>query len=106
MSIRIQTLLAAITALFSMGALASPAGDAKPVTLSYRLAPGQPLRYKLVANIKAHMPFLGSPKPIDIDGTLTVVYLASPRTLLADGTSDVELTVDTAELLLGTGKDR
>jgi hypothetical protein len=86
--------------------IAGPLHDSKPASLAYRLTPGQPLCYRLVANIKAHMPFLDSPKPIDLEGALTVVYLASPKTLLADGTSDVELTVDSAELMLGSGKDR
>ncbi len=97
---------AAVVILVCAIGIADPLRDSKPASLAYRLTPGQPLSYRLVANIKAHMPFLDSPKPIDLVGTLTVVYLASPRTLLADGTSDVELTVDSVELMLGSGKDR
>lgn len=107
MSISRRSLWAALYSIFICGAaLARTNPDHAPVKLAYRLTPGKPLNYKLVANIKAHAPILDNPEPSDIEGSLTIVYNATPKTLLADGTSDLDLKVSSAQLFLGTGKDK
>lgn len=69
-------------------------------TLAYEFKPGQTLRYKLTANIKASVPLFDSPTPVDLDAVITAIYLATPKTLLADGTADVEFKVDAVELTI------
>jgi hypothetical protein len=76
--------------------------DAPARVLAYQMKPGQTQRYKLTAVIKANMPFLDSKGPIDLDVVITLVYLATPKTLLADGTADVECKVDSVDVTLAT----
>jgi hypothetical protein len=71
--------------------------DSAPQPLIYRFKPGKPLKYKLKADIKGTIPIADSITPIDIEATLTLTYIATPKTLLADGTSDVAVRVENAE---------
>src|ERR1051325_5880113 len=71
--------------------------DSPPQPLVYRFKPGKPLKYKLTADIKGSVPILDNPTPVDIEATLTLTYSATPKTLLADGTSDVAVKVENVE---------
>jgi hypothetical protein len=82
-------------------AAASLAPDAPPMSLSYRMTPGQEQRYKLTADIKASVPIFGSPTPTDLEAGIELVYIAKPKTQLADGLSDVDLEVEKASLSIG-----
>ena len=66
---------------------------------AYQLVPGKTLRYKLTAHIKGTIPLLGTPTPID-DGVISLVYAATPKTLLANGLADVELKVESVDVEL------
>ena len=72
--------------------------DGAPALLAYRLKPGDTMRYKLTANVKGSVPLFESPTPIDLDAILTLVYQATPKTLMADGSADVEFKVESAEV--------
>ncbi|MGC8667118.1 MAG: hypothetical protein ACP5VE_03230 [Chthonomonadales bacterium] len=74
-----------------------PAGSGR--VLAYQLVPGKTLRYKLTARIKGTIPLLGTPTPID-NGVISLVYAATPKTVLADGLSDVELKVESVDVEL------
>lgn len=87
-------------------ALAIPVPESPPQLLTYRLVPGESLRYQLTANIKASAPLFGSATPVDLHALITLVYLASPKTLLADGTSDVEFRVESVEVEIGGEKEK
>jgi len=88
-------------------ALTAPAPETvTPRLLAYRLTPGETLRYKLTANVQASVPLFGNPTPIDLHAIITLVYLATPRTLLADGTSDVEFRVESAEVEIGNATEK
>ncbi len=94
-----------IAALVLAGFLLTTNGvkaDAPARVLAYQMKPGQTQRYKLTATIKANMPFLESITPVDLDVVISLVYLATPKTLLADGTSDVECKVDSVDVTLAT----
>jgi hypothetical protein len=71
---------------------------AAPVLLRYQLKPGESLRYRLTADIHGSVPILDSPEPTELNAVVRIVYIATPKTRLADGTSDVEFKVETAEL--------
>src|ERR1043166_8001390 len=71
--------------------------DSAPRPLIYRFTPGKPLKYKLTADIKGSVPILENPTPVDIEATLTLTYIATPKTLLSDGTSDVAVKVENVE---------
>jgi hypothetical protein len=71
---------------------------AAPVILRYQLKPGESLRYRLTADIHGSVPILDSPEPTELNATVKIVYVATPKTRLADGASDVEFKVETAEL--------
>lgn len=95
-----RTPLRAAVAAVCLLAIAFPArAEDRPVAqaLAYRMTPGKTLRYKLTADVHASAPIMESPKPIDFHAVINVVYLATPKTLLADGTSDVELVVESAD---------
>lgn len=77
---------------------AVPLSDGPPMMLAYQLRVGETLRYKLTANIKGSIPLFDSPTPVDVEAVITVVYLATPKTLLADGTSDVSCEVESADV--------
>ncbi len=78
---------------YSAGRPASPA-----ILLRYHLNPGESLRYKLTADIHGSVPILDSPTPTDLNAAVRIVYVATPRTRLADGTMDVEFKVESAEI--------
>lgn len=71
--------------------------DSAPQPLVYRFKPGKPLKYKLTADIKGSVPILDNPTPVDIEATLTLTYIATPKTMLADGTSDIAVKVENVE---------
>src|SRR5436309_6247873 len=72
--------------------------DGAPTLLAYQLRPGETLRYKLTANIKGSVPLFESPTPVDLEAILTLVYQATPKTLMADGSADVEFKVESADV--------
>lgn len=89
------TLFASVFALLSVGgalSIADPSELAGKV-LSYRLEPKEPLKYRLVANLKGKLPIGDSPEPADITAKLSLTYTAVPKTRLTDGTSDVDFQV-------------
>lgn len=89
--------LAALSLVFAFPVLAdTPA--AAPVLLRYQLKPGESLRYRLTADIHGSVPILDSPEPTELNAVVRIVYVATPKTRLADGTSDIEFKVETAEL--------
>jgi hypothetical protein len=65
------------------------------------MVPGQAQRYNLKADIKASVPVFDSPTPIALEALIEVVYIAKPKTQLADGTADVDLEIDSASLMIG-----
>jgi hypothetical protein len=73
--------------------------DAPPWLLAYHMEPGKTLRYKLTADIRYHgpLPISDSPTPADFNMNITLVYNATPKAVLEDGTADVEFTVESAE---------
>jgi hypothetical protein len=73
----------------------NPAGQ----VLAYRLNPGESLRYRLSGKIHARLP-LGGDEPADLNADVKIVYAATPTTRLADGTMDVDLQVESAELAI------
>lgn len=81
----------------------SASSSAKPAdggrVLFYQLVPGKTLRYKLTARIKGTIPLLGTPTPID-NGVISLVYAATPKTVLADGAADVDLKVESVDVEL------
>lgn len=82
------------------GALVT-AGASDPVALAYQMTPGKAQRYRLTAEIKASVPIFGSATPTDLEAGIELVYVAKPKTNLADGDSDVDLQVEKASLALG-----
>jgi hypothetical protein len=91
--------------LLSLVSYASPvpadrtvADTISPVVLRYRLNPGEMLRYRLTANVHGSVPILDSPEPTELNAVVRIVYIATPKTKLSDGTSDVDFKVETAEL--------
>ncbi len=62
--------------------------------LAYKLRPGETLKYRLQADIVASMPLLDSKEPVDLTATVKMIYLATPKTLLKDGSSDIDFTIE------------
>lgn len=75
----------------------SSGADTSPQLLSYRWSPDKPLTYKITANIKGSLPILDSPEPVDLKAVLTLVYSATPRAVLKDGSASVEFRVVSAD---------
>jgi hypothetical protein len=75
----------------------SSRADVSPQLLSYRWTPDKPLTYKITANIKGSLPILDSPEPVDLKAVLTLVYSATPRAALNDGSASVEFRVVSAD---------
>jgi hypothetical protein len=77
-----------------------PATKAKApgALFAYKLTPGESLRYKLSATIHGSLPLFDSPEPNELNATIMIVYVATPKTRLADGTMDVDFKVEKAEL--------
>jgi hypothetical protein len=75
----------------------SSGADTSPQILSYRWTPDKPLTYKITANIKGSLPILDSPEPVDLKAVLTLVYRATPRAVLKDGSASVEFRVVSAD---------
>jgi hypothetical protein len=91
-------LLVAATFPFAGALTAIKPGPTPPAqVLAYRLNPGESLRYRLSGKIHAKLP-LGGDEPADLNADVKIVYAATPKTRLADGTMDVDLKVETAEL--------
>ena len=70
------------------------ASDVPAKHYSYTLTPGETLRYAIKADIVGSLPILDSLTPIDLTASIKMVYLATPKTRLADGTSDVEFKIE------------
>lgn len=66
--------------------------------LTYHFQSGQTLRYKLTANIQGTFPIADGAAPSNLHAVITLVYLATPRLLLADGSADVDFKVESAEV--------
>ncbi len=62
--------------------------------LAYKLQPGETLKYRLQAEIVASMPLLDSKEPVDLTATVKMVYLATTKTRLKDGSSDIDFTIE------------
>ena len=97
------TLAAALVSIllgFRAAAVTKPS-DSVPQALTYQMVPGQAQRYHLKSDIKASVPVFDSPTPIALEALIEVVYIAKPKTQLADGTADVDLEIDSASLMIG-----
>lgn len=79
-------------------AVSSRAAFAAPISLVYRWTPGSELRYRLTATIEGSLPLVEGAEPIPLTAVVKIVYRALPKTVLADGSADVDLRVATAEL--------
>ncbi len=98
MSVPFRAVLVCTLVSLCAGAWANPA--AGRITLAYNFAPGHALRYRLIASVKGTAPLFDSPTPVDLDAKVTLVYIATPRALAADGSADVEFHVDSGELVI------
>jgi hypothetical protein len=98
--LRLTTL--ALTPLFLALASNSLSAEkpAAPMVLRYQLKAGESLRYRVTADVHFSVPILDSPEPTEANATVKIVYVATPKTKLADGASDIEFNVDSAELTL------
>ena len=92
--------LAALGIGYGVSALPRSA-DAPPIALAYQMTPGQPQRYLLKAEINASVPIFGSSTPTNLDAGIELMYVARPKTQLADGISDIDLDVEKASLTIG-----
>lgn len=90
-----STLVALIALLFGSP---KPVPQQGAVALAYRWTVGQSARYKLRADIKGSIPLFESPEPVALNAVITMVYRATPKVLLADGSADLELRVESAEI--------
>lgn len=79
-------------------ALAAAPAEAPAVQLAYALKPGEPLRYKLTANIHYNGPFQDNPDLVDWHIVINLVYRATPKARLADGTADVDFRAESADV--------
>lgn len=91
--------MACLCALATIGfGVPATKADAPNRMLAYKLTPGESLRYKLSATIHGSLPLFDSPEPNELNATILIVYIATPKTRLADGTMDVDFKVEKAEL--------
>jgi len=90
--------LSLISGAVTKSAVTRPPAASAP--LRYQLKQGESLRYSLTADVHGSVPILDSPTPQEINAAVKIVYVATPKTKLADGTMDVEFKVESAELEL------
>ncbi|MEP6754640.1 MAG: hypothetical protein ABJA67_03990 [Chthonomonadales bacterium] len=88
--LNLATTIAACAIVVSL----AKAVDSPAKHYAYTLTPGETLRYSIKADIAGSLPILDSPTPIDLTASIKMVYLATPRTRLADGTSDVDFKIE------------
>lgn len=85
-------------AFAAAGGRAAAPPDVPPAVLAYQLTPEKPLVYRLTATINGSLPLFENPEPTQLNAVLGLVYRATPKALLDDGTTDVALSVESADL--------
>lgn len=91
-------LSAAFLLLQSLTGLTPALADPGARVLAYHFQTGATLRYRLTANIQGTFPIADGAAPSNLHAVITLVYLATPRLLLADGSADVDFKVESAEV--------
>jgi hypothetical protein len=65
--------------------------------MAYQWKTGQVVRYKLTAVLTGSLPIMQNVEPIDLDGSITIVYKVIPKTVDRSGNAALDFRIELAE---------